>query len=279
MPLRIVDAQVHIWAPDNPKRPWPPEVRDRVHRPVPITAESLLAEMEEAGVERAVLVPPSWEGDRNDVCLAASRKYPDRYATMGRISLTDPESPARVARAHDEPGLLGFRFTFNTDRSRPWLVDGTADWLWPAAEKAGVPLMILPPGALGAVKRIVQRHPGLKLTIDHMAIVRANRDDAAFGHLDELLALARYPNVSVKATCLPEYSTEPYPFRGMHKYVQRVVETFGPERVFWGTDMSRSPISYRRNVTLFTEEMPFLDDRARRLIMGQAICDWLDWPL
>jgi hypothetical protein len=58
---------------------------------------SLLFQMDLAGVRRVVLVPPSWEGDRNDLALAAARTYPERFAVMGRLALHDPASRARVA--------------------------------------------------------------------------------------------------------------------------------------------------------------------------------------
>ena len=96
--MMIVDSQVHIWAADTPERPWPPGEAARAHTPTPLTAESLLEKMDAAGVTRAVLVPPSWEGDRNDVVLAAAQRYPDRFAVMGRISLEAPESGRNSCR-------------------------------------------------------------------------------------------------------------------------------------------------------------------------------------
>ena len=81
--MRIVDAQVHIWQSDNPDRPWPPGNAGRAHRPVPLEADGLLQEMDSAGVERAILVPPSWEGDRNDLSIAAARRHPgDRRSPL-----------------------------------------------------------------------------------------------------------------------------------------------------------------------------------------------------
>jgi len=77
--------------------------------------------------------------------------------------------------------MLGIRFTFRTDLQRPWLSDGTADWLWPAAERAGIPLMVLVPGSLDALRGIAERHPGLKLTIDHVGLNRAAKDRNPFG--------------------------------------------------------------------------------------------------
>src|SRR3546814_12126487 len=54
-------------------------------RRVPLSAAEALHEMTLAGVDRAIVVPPSWEGDRNDVALRAATDHPGRFAVMGRI--------------------------------------------------------------------------------------------------------------------------------------------------------------------------------------------------
>jgi len=47
--------------------------------------------------------------------------------------------------------------------------------------------------------------------------------------------------------------------------------------MFWGTDITRMPCSYRQCVTRFTEELPWLSGRAQELVMGRAVRDWLGW--
>ena len=47
--------------------------------------------------------------------------------------------------------------------------------------------------------------------------------------------------------------------------------------MFWGTDLSRSPYSYKQNITMFTEEIPWLSADDKNSIMGQGICDWIGW--
>jgi predicted TIM-barrel fold metal-dependent hydrolase len=97
--------------------------------------------------------------------------------------------------------------------------------------------------------------------------------------VDVLLKFARLENVAVKASCLPCYVDEPYPFPTLHPQIRRVVEAFGPERVFWGTDLSQLPCPYRQAVTLFTEELDFLSTSDKEWIMGRAIARWLNWPV
>lgn len=275
--MLIVDSQVHIWAPNTPERPWP--ARQAPHRAVPITAEELLREMDAAGVARTVIVPPSWEGDRNDLALAAAQAHPQRFAVMGRLDPLAPQSRARVASWRAQPGMLGLRFTFHRPYFFPLLTEGRADWVWEEAEQHGVPVMMLVPHALAHhVERIAARHPALRIVMDHLGLTEG-KDAQAFAQLDRLLALARYPNVAVKASCLPFFSTEPYPYRGLHPYLRQVYDRFGPRRMFWGSDLSRLPCSYRQCVTLFTEEIPWLEEEDKEWILGRGLCEWIGWPL
>lgn len=73
----IVDAQVHLWKAESPDWTWVPGLKPQL--PEPMTIERLLPLMDEAGVDRVVIVPPSWVGDRNDYGLEAVRRYPDRF--------------------------------------------------------------------------------------------------------------------------------------------------------------------------------------------------------
>jgi predicted TIM-barrel fold metal-dependent hydrolase len=273
----IIDSQVHVWPPKSPERVW---VRDEPHLPEPLSYQQLLGMMDEAGVDAAILVPPSWEGDRNDYCLEAAHAHPDRFAVMGRLALAAPEAREEVETLLDDPGMLGVRLTFHRPHHRVWMTDGTADWFWPAAERLNIPVMLHVPHSLAEVAAIAGRHPALRLIIDHMGMGRESSDDALAGGVARLSVLAPYPNVAVKVSSLPCFSTQPYPFRNVLPYVQRVVEAFGPKRCFWGTDLSRTlPIcSYRDVVTTYTEHMPFLSADDLEWIMGRALSEFLNWP-
>ena len=273
--MMIVDAQVHIWAADTPERPWPPGHAHRAHRPVPFSAAELIAEMDGAGVDRAVIVPPSWEGDRNDLALAAAARHPGRFAVMGRPPL-DRRDPHALDRWRAQPGMLGIRVTISGAGARELFTAPEGDWLWQAAERNALPAMVSVPGMLAALYPLAERHPGMRFVIDHLALARDAKDEAAFD-LPRLAALAGLPNVAAKASAVPRYSSEPYPYRRMHEPLRRVFEAFGPDRFFWGTDLTGIPCRYREAVTLFTEELPWLAGRDLERVMGGALCDWLGW--
>src|SRR5262249_16232678 len=127
---------------------------------------------------------------------------------------------------------------------------------------------------------IAGRHPQLALIIDHMGIssetVRTKKMPEA---VEQAAALARYPNVSVKLSSIPLFSSEPYPFRGVNPYTRRLFEAYGPRRCYWGTDVTNSYIkaSYRQRVSHFTEVLDFLSEDDKDWIMGRAILERLDW--
>ena len=276
--MLIVDSQVHIWGADTPDRPWPK--RAEAQRPIPLDANDLLREMNEAGVDRVIIVPPSWEGDRNDLGIAASAAHPDRFAVMGRLDPQDPRSRGKLATWRKQTGMLGLRFTFHIPVLVSLLTDGHMDWVWGEAEKAGVPIYVLVPQTLvHLIDKVAEKYPGLKLTMDHLALSSSKKDAEAFRDLDMLLAIAKRPNVAAKASALPCYSTGKYPYRELQDYIRRVYDAFGPKRMFWGTDLSRSPIPYRQHVTMFTEEIPWLTSDDKEWIMGRGVCEWLGWKI
>ena len=197
---------------------------------------------------------------------------------MGRFDPDQPGGREIVASWRDEPAIRGVRFTFHRPHQRPWLVEGRLDWLWAYAERHGLPAMLLVAHHdLPYVARLAERHPGLRIALDHFGLTEG-RDKSAFAEFGEVLALARLPNVALKASCLPLYTSDRYPFARLHPYLRQAYDAFGPQRMFWGSDLSRLPCSYREGVTMFTEGLPWLPAADLELIMGRALCAWLDWP-
>jgi len=279
--MLIVDGQVHIWAASTPERPWP--ARHAPHRPVPLGADDCLREMAQAGVDRAILVPPSWEGERNDLVIEAARRHPDKFAVMGRFDAEAPnvnEAKDQIATWKNQPGMLGMRFTFRRPQLAAPLVEGRIDWLWEAAEKHQIRLMILVThDQVRYIDRIAERHPHLKIIIDHMGLISGTKDEVAFAEFDKLLAIAKRSNVAVKASGTAGYTSDTYPYRWLHPYLRRVYDAFGPRRMFWGTDFTRLPCTYRQAVTQFTEEIPWLKGDDLEWVMGRGICEWLGWKI
>jgi L-fuconolactonase len=278
MPSPVVDAQVHVWRPEAPDRPWPPGGAERaraMHRHQPITGSGLLTEMRDAGVDRAVLVPPFFEGYRNDYAVACATEAPESFRVMARVDLRTGD-PGPVRELLRSPVVAGVRLVFlPADAGR--VDDPAAEWFWSFAEAEDVPVMLLASGQLDALGDLARARPGLRLAVDHLGLTGQATDAAIGPEIGQLVALAELDNVSVKATAAPCYSTEPYPYPALHPFLRQLYDAFGPDRLFWGSDLSRLHGSYADLVRLFREELDFLSGADGDAVMGGSVLRWLDW--
>ncbi|HEY5273209.1 MAG TPA: amidohydrolase family protein [Acidimicrobiales bacterium] len=276
----IVDTQVHLWRGDSPEHPWPKDrPNERVQRAEPCHAEEILGLMDDAGVDRAIIVPPIWAGDNNKTAIEWSEQYPNRLAIMGRFDLWDSDRE-RLEHWLDQPGMLGIRMSYPREHGPEWLQDVNAfAWFWSAAQRLGIPLMLLAQGAK-PVQAIAERYPDLRLIVDHLGlhiIGAANPDQDPFEDFDDLLALGQYPNVYAKMSCLPTYSHTPYPHPDLTANLERVVEEFGPKRLMWGSDATRLRNATYAQCLEHISTLPFLDEDARTWILGRTAETVLGW--
>lgn len=268
--MEIIDSQVHVWQAASPG--WEPHGGRSS-----FTAEELLDMMAEAGVDRAVLVPPTWDPHGNQGAIEAAARHPGKFVVFGEVDVHEEVTSSLLPTWLDTPGMHGIRVAFRREPYATWLIDGTTDWLWGAAEDAGIPVMAYTPGRLGLIGEIARRHPRLRLLLDHMCIHPFSRGIALRQELDQLLPLARHDNLAVKVSALPMYSQEGMPFADTHEMVRRIVSTFGATRSFWGTDVTRLPCTYSEAVEMFTEHIDGLSTTDLELVMGKAFRDWLPW--
>src|SRR5262249_32437434 len=146
-----------------------------------------------------------------------------------------------LPRWKEQTGVLGVRVIFNTEQTLASLTGGKLNWFWPAVEKARLPVMCFAPGNTSHFGAVAERHPQLPLILDHMGVSRAmladNKIEEAIG---QTVALAKYPNVSVKLSAAPGISREAYPYRDVAVHIKRVFDAYGPQRSYWGTDLTNT---------------------------------------
>ena len=272
----IVDAQVHLWKASAPDYPWNEGAKPQL--PEPFTYERALKLMDEAGVNRVVVVPPglSWS---NSYALEAAKTHPSRFAVMGRVRFDDPKGPELIAKWKEQPGMLGVRHNVNDPTSMAQIKDGTANWFWGAAEKAGIPVMYFAAGQAAVLAPVAEKHPGLTLIIDHLGINSAVAKKKALPEaIGQVVAMAKYPNVGVKMSNLPGSSLEPYPYADLNEHLKRVFDAYGPQRCYWGTDvtngLAQADWKQRRS---HVENLAFLSEEDKNWVMGRAILQRLKW--
>jgi predicted TIM-barrel fold metal-dependent hydrolase len=270
-PKAIVDSQVNVWTGGKP-----PANRRQGN----FIAADLIGEMDAQKVARAIIVPVSWNPDGIEAPLAAVKAHPDRLRVFGIYDLKAPPNQASIEALAKREGVAGIRLFLNSADGRAWMTSGSADWFWPIIEREKIPLMIYPT-IMPALQEAIEKHPGMKLCIDSLAATPGKEGVAAFAQHDAVLALAKNPNVVIKASSIPQLSGDAYPFKALEPVLRKTYDAFGPERMFWGSDMtSLEPlkITYAQCIDSFTQ-LSWLSDKDLDLIMGQSIAKWMNWPL
>ena len=284
----ITDSQVHVWEAHRPDRPWPFENQGkpsfvavpgaRPHRAEPINGLEMTSMMNSAGVSRAIIVPPSPVGDSNLFALETAAKYPGRFMVMGRFNPTASGALSQLPTWRDQAHMAGIRLTFHKPEWANWFADGVLDGFWMSCEKHRIPLMLLAPGRMTEIDKIASRYPNLTLIVDHLGMHSHHRDAECGEDLKTVLPLARHPNVAIKTSAVPCYTTEPYPFRNFNGYLEAIYQSFGPRRMLWGSDVSRLPCTYVEAVTHFTDTLDFISKEDLPWVMGRSLSALLRWP-
>ncbi|MFJ3667411.1 amidohydrolase family protein [Streptomyces sp. NPDC090106] len=275
--MLILDAQIHVWKASTPERPWPADAIEP-QRPVPLEVPEVAGELARAGVRGALLLGPTWEGSRNDYVLAAAAAEPSRYGAICRWATASPAGTERLADWRSVTGMRAIRMSLNRGDVGGALSAARRSGFFAAAERLGVPLSLYAPGRYGLYRDLAEEYPGLRIAVDHAAVESSGLPLAEA--VAPLAALAAYPNLAVKASALPcfvDLTAETRPYPSVTEAVYRLVEAFGAERVFFGSDLSRLPVPYADLVDVFVNRLPELSGAERALVLGRGLADWLGW--
>lgn len=211
--------------------------------------ETLLAQMDWAGVDHAVLLQNNFYGNQNAAVAAAARRWPDRFT--GAMYLDPWSSGARTVFRRWQKWLpivklaTDDRFGLFALHESASLADDCCAWLWPVMEQAGMTLTLDLGGIgsrsyqTGVVASIAGCHPKLKIVICHLA--QPTVRDEKSRHLGRLwrdqIALAKRPNVWLDISALPhKVGEEPFPWPSSGRWIREALECVGPKKLLWGTD-------------------------------------------
>ena len=257
----IIDSHLHVWSDDQQRYPFADGRKDAA----PGSMELLIETMEVAGVDKAVIVQPIYYLYDNSYVRDSLTRYPGKFAAIGLVDRHAEDAPQQLETLVTRDGFSGLRIHL----SRP---DDPSEWaapeqfpIWRKAEKLGASFLIFGPAEkLPAVEPIVARFPEVKVALDHIGGAPTDEEPPE-PLLNNVLRMAKYPNVYVKFSAQPQKSKQEFPFRDTFSTFHRIYDAFGPERLMWGTNFPHvlHGIGYMQAMELFRESMDFLtsDDK------------------
>jgi predicted TIM-barrel fold metal-dependent hydrolase len=249
------------------------------------TPKMLLANMDWAGVGKAVLLQGPFYGEFNEYVLEALNKHPDRL--IGAAYFDPWTADCRVAfgkivassgfravklECTEPTGLCGIHPEARLDMA-------DIAWLWHALVQMRL-VLVVDLGAVGsrsyqtsALRTIAESHPNLKIVIAHLSqpTQAAEADPELWPLWLEQIDLGRLPNVWFDCASLPAYvPDEDYPYPTAGRYIRLAVERIGPSKVMWGTDLpgALSNATYPQLVKLAELHTQFLSAHERAMVLG-----------
>jgi L-fuconolactonase len=282
----LFDAHAHLIGDDwtgYPARAFTPDLPTPDRPGFTVTGNALIRLMDTHGVKEACLVQRGHVyGYDNSYILDCARAHAGRLHPVVILDAQDPHTAGTYRDMVREDGVRGFRMAV----ARPWMLD--TGWLcsppaievWRACADLGTPLTTILfmnqlPYLLPLVKILARMFPALPILLDHgampfgmtqyeVALAREAGEPVVmprapdFG-IDRTIALFEdVPNVHFKITEINMERLAAENVRPAH-IVRRMVDSFGPDRLMWGSDVGQS----------------MLWDYAEKTAMARAAADFL----
>lgn len=295
----LFDTHAHLVSGDWDKyrpRPFGPGL------PVPsppdytVTAETLLEMMAAESVAEACLVQRGHlYGYDNSYIIDSARRFPGRFHPVVILDPQDPATPQAYRGMVRDDHVRGLRMA----QSRPhlldtgWLCSPVAMEVWRTCAELGTPVTLILfrnqlSYLLPLIRIIAGMFPALPILLDHggmpygmsqfeVALAREAGEDVVmpkaphFG-IDETIAIFEdVPNVYFKITEINMERLVAENVRAAH-LVRRMVDSFGPDRLMWGSDIGQSMLwSYSEKAAMARAAADFLtEEEARKFLHDNA---------
>jgi len=257
-----------------------------------VTAETLIAMMDAHGVEKACVVQRGHiYGYDNSYIIDSARRYPGRFLPVVILDAQDPRTPELFTDMVRNAGVRGFRLA----SARPWLWDTAwmnspaAMDIWKTCATLNVPMTLIffqdhLSYNLPALKIIAKMYPDMPIVIDHVGTPYATTNfeievaagegrsyampgPPDFGINDTVRIFEDCPNIHFKIT---EINFERLAETGIKpaRMVRRLADSFGAERLVWGSDIGQSlRWSYPEKTAMARAAAEYLDDNEAALFL------------
>jgi predicted TIM-barrel fold metal-dependent hydrolase len=225
MPAHACDCHSHIIGPYNRF----PMVDSRVYTPPMVSVDELKALHEMLGVERSVLVQPSFYGTDNACLLDALAQLGTTGRGIAVISAHPSSDELDRLRARR---IVGIRINQTGGTADPAALRAVFDRAGRQAAELGWHVQVfLPINVIASLAPVIEASP-VPFVLDHFAGARATGVHQE--GFDKVLGLLKDGKVYVKLTA-PYHEAQPPAYAGMGELAAAFVRA-NPHRLLWGTD-------------------------------------------
>ena len=263
-----IDAHHHFWRIARGDYSWLTPALGAIYRD--FDPEDLAPHLAAHGIAATILVQAAPTHAETAFLLDLADKTAFVAGVVGWTEFAAPGAEATIARLAADPLLVGLR---------PMVQDiDDDDWLMRAELAPAFDAMIahqlvfdalLKPRHLRRLIAVLERHPQLRVVVDHAAKPAIGSGaDAAWR--SDIAAVAQFSNVACKLSGLVTEAPANWTVDDLRPYAEHLLTCFGAERLIWGSDwpVVNLAADYRRWISTAEQLMAGLDASAQSLVFG-----------
>jgi L-fuconolactonase len=250
--MQIVDAQVHAYERNHPGRPW----IGQLHGPPSATGDEMVAAMDTASVDGALLVSPySFYRYDASYALEVGAAHPGRFGLIKPVNPNDPAVAEDIAEWAKKKGAVAIRILLTYEATED-PADPGMNRVLAAAARHALPVNLLCWGRLSQAKGLIERNPDTTIVIDHLGLLQPFEPPVPaqpWADLPKVVELAAFDNARIKISGACTLSHERFPYTDIWDPLARLFDAFGFDRCMWGTDWTRAIafLTYKEGVDAF----------------------------
>ncbi len=278
MSFPVIDAHQHVWDPARAEYDWLTPDLSPIDRRMTLT--ELLPELAAAGVQLTVQVQSADNLEDTELMRESAAAHPEVAGIVGFVPLDDPQATASLLDGWaSDPLMVGVRNLIHNKPDPDWLLRPDVDASLGELEARGIALDVVAvlPRHLELLPIISERHPALRMVIDHLAKPPIGLDERE--PWDSLMtAAAENPLIFAKVSGLYAATGDSAAWTtdGIRPFFDRAMELFGPGRLMYGGDWPISVLSggYTRVWAGLRPLFDGLDAGAREQVLGRTAADF-----
>ena len=272
--MTVIDIHPHIISDDADRYPPAPLFGKRSDwsQERPCTVASLIAAMDEAGVDKAAVVHSSTTyGFDNSYVVDGCNEYPDRLIAVGSVDVAASDA-VPVIRGWGDKGLKGLRiFTGGSTKDfDPTELENPAAYpAWEVLGDLGIPMCIQTgPIGLPQVRDLAVRFPKVNIILDHLGRPDV-LDGPPYANADSLFAMADLPNIYLKLT--PRIMGDVTKGQASaDTFFTKVAAVFGANRMAWGSNFPTSPGTLSDILATARDRLACLSDEDQNWVFAKT---------
>ncbi len=233
----IIDSHQHLWQIGRNGHEWPTSDLSAIWRD--FESDDLHTVATTAGITATVLVQSQSSDADTDWMLSIAANDTLIKGVVGWADLAAPSSVKRATFLAQQPKFKGLRPMLQGLNDDEWILQPAVQPALAAMADLGLRFdALIFPRHLKVIDRLAKAFPGLRIVIDHCAKppIAANDSQATNAWRDGIAIVAQNANIFCKLSGVITEASDGQTIDDTAPYADHVLDSFGPERLMWGSD-------------------------------------------